>query len=311
MTLKELKTEAVEKINCLVKTAEIKTAKNGSQYFSFTLTDGDSEITANMWDSNPELQGNVGLVCVCEIKKQMYKDKESYLVQSMNVADENPDDYVRAIPDTEKMYKEMVEVIKGFKNPILQRVTGCLIQSVRKEFVVWGGAKKIHHALKGGLIYHEYRMMKQALAMAEIYPSVDKDLLLAGVLCHDLGKLKELDTDQYGTSENTTSGLLLGHVFLGMQMVLDLCKEKEIDTNDESVKMLLHLIASHHGKLEWGALAVPQTIEAMILHEIDMIDSRAYMFEENLPTEEGTFSEKVFGLDGRVYRKVENNGDDK
>lgn len=144
-----------------------------------------------------------------------------------------------------------------------------------------------------------YRMTQSAEKLCLVYDDINKDLLLAGTILHDIGKLEELDVTPLGESDFSLKGRLFGHLYLGMQMVRDTATNKD----SEIVMQLLHMIASHHGKIEYGAISLPATREAEILHELDMLDSRLYQYEDEYKKiEAGETSDKVFGLGCSVYK---------
>ena len=143
-------------------------------------------------------------------------------------------------------------------------------------------------------------VISQIWKMAD-YSCADKQMLAAGCLIHDIGKLQELTTDLFGCANYTVSGSLFGHTLLGIHMVSRIIQELEIP--GEIGDIYLHMIASHHGKTEWGALAEPAFPEAAIIHCLDMIDSRMYTYEKvTQQLETGSLSETIWGLGTKVYR---------
>jgi 3'-5' exoribonuclease len=149
-------------------------------------------------------------------------------------------------------------------------------------------ARKNHHARRGGLLDHTAQMLKVAKVLAPLYPEVDGDLLAAGVIFHDLGKLWENDTGEKGFgSVASRRGELIGHISLGIEVANSLWREGEAvegkswsemkPASDELRDHLLHLIASHHGTKEFGSPVAPKTPEAFLLHHIDNMDARIEM----------------------------------
>ena len=162
----------------------------------------------------------------------------------------------------------------------------------------------MHHNIYGGRAYHTYRMIKSAYDVCEVYSLLDRELLVCGTALHDIGKLLEMKTSDTGVATYTDMGNLFGHPLLGIEMIdREVWRQNQAaggrSYNSEQVAMLKHMLASHHGQPEWGAIRSPSTPEAMILHELDMIDSRMYMYEENFKDlDAGTSSEPVFGIAG-------------
>jgi len=147
-------------------------------------------------------------------------------------------------------------------------------------------ARGNHHARRGGLLEHTSRMMECALSLCEVYPEINRDLMIAGVLFHDTGKLWETCPPERGFGiETELRGELLGHLSIGIELVntlwRDLPKEnwETLTPSSEEVRLhLLHLVAAHHGQLEFGSPILPKTPEAALLHFIDNIDARMEMF---------------------------------
>jgi 3'-5' exoribonuclease len=147
-------------------------------------------------------------------------------------------------------------------------------------------------------------MLKTAFAVCEIYPLLNREVLVCGTALHDIGKIVEMKTSDTGIAAYTDMGNLFGHSLLGIEMIdHEVWRQNQAaggrSYNSEQVAMLKHMLASHHGQPEWGAIRVPGIPEAMILHELDMIDSRMYMYEETFSSmTPGSSSDPVFGIAG-------------
>lgn len=146
-------------------------------------------------------------------------------------------------------------------------------------------------------------MLKSASRLAEVYKdTLDTKLLYAGVILHDIGKIKELECNVLGSADYTSDGNLLGHLFIGAEMVSEYAKKYDLGEIEE--RLLKHMIVSHHGKREFGAIALPAIPEAMLLHHIDCMDAEIYQYEEvrkNMKAD--SMSDRVFGLnDVHVYK---------
>ena len=127
------------------------------------------------------------------------------------------------------------------------------------------------------------------------------ELLIAGTILHDIGKLWELDTTEFGNADYTVKGALMGHAFIGAEVIGRYARAAKLA--DEDIMLLQHLILSHHGRFEYQAVAMPAIPEAMILHYIDCIDAEMYQYEvQEEMLEPGTISAKVYGLEQKVYR---------
>ena len=301
MKLKELQANQAETMSLLLTAIEERTGKNNNKYLTLTLSDGEDTITGNLWQTAKEnFIAKIGDVLSIRLEARLYNEKLSYVINGYSVTNEDPSDYIVKAPiPSEQMYEVILRCAHNLG--IYAAVVECILEDNKEKLLTWGAGKKIHHNIRGGLLYHIYRMLQASGSISKIYgESVDKNLLFAGIILHDIGKVKELETNFLGATDYTTDGVLFGHLFLGAEMIgqyaKDLLPEKE--TN-----LLKHMVVSHHGQLDMGAITTPAIPEAMILNCLDNLDARMYQFEE---TRKGmspdTVSERIFGLDSRVYK---------
>ena len=159
----------------------------------------------------------------------------------------------------------------------------------------------MHHAERSGLLHHTTDMLRLAKALLEIYPWLNRDLLLAGVIIHDLGKIDEMKSDQTGNvTDYTRDGQLLGHLVRGITNLNRVAEETGV--TGECLILLEHMLLSHHGESEYGSPKPPMFAEAEALHWIDIMDARMNTMKTVTDkTPPGAFSEKIFSLDRRVY----------
>ena len=144
-------------------------------------------------------------------------------------------------------------------------------------------------------------MIKVAIALCSIYPSINRDYLLAGVILHDLGKIEELTSPV--VTEYTTQGKLLGHISIMDARLLEIGKQLNLEDSEELL-ILRHMVLSHHGQQEFGSPVRPETIEAEMPNLIDNIDARINIIEKALSEiKEGEFTQKIFALDNRTFYK--------
>ena len=208
--------------------------------------------------------------------------------------------------DVGEMRQYLNKVISTIKDADYRKICYEILSENKEEFCSYPAAMNVHDAVINGLIHHTYKMVRAAENIAEIYKNnIDRDLLLTGVLLHDVGKIKEFSVNEYGlVTDYTEDGKFKGHLLLGSEMVR--AKAVELGIDEEKIKLLENILLSHHGKPEYGALAQPLTLEAQIVHHIDMLDSRITAGIEgikNVP--EGDFSQKIFALDNvRLYSHV-------
>ena len=183
-------------------------------------------------------------------------------------------------------WKQILEAVESIADPRLGQLCNQFIGQYGARFRRSAAARGNHHARRGGLLEHTSRMMESALALCGVYPELNRDLLIAGVLFHDAGKLWETCPPERGYGiEPELRGELLGHLSIGIELINALWRElskehwEKLEPSSEDVRLhLLHLVASHHGQLEFGSPILPKTPEAAILHFIDNIDARLEMF---------------------------------
>ena len=322
----------------LVIRIEERTTKKGDPYCRLTLSDGKSQQDANLFNNTTResliLQGIDEETAVdVRLKCTEYLNQKNYTVDSISSASLSDADKATLIKmppvSRKKMLMEMMGIVldssgrnydkETFYIPeddySLTALTVKLIESNSKAFCSSSAAKTMHHNLMGGLLYHTYRMVKTADSICNVYSGLNRELLICGTCLHDIGKITELSTSALGSASYTPDGRLFGHALIGIEMIDKAVAEADAKAgketyNREDIRLLKHLIASHHGTLEWGAIALPAIPEAMVLHNIDMIDSRMYMYEEgNAGTKPGSISDYINGIsgDGRatIYRPEE------
>jgi 3'-5' exoribonuclease len=183
----------------------------------------------------------------------------------------------------------IVETIAKITDPRLRALCDAFVKDFGERFRRTAAARKNHHARRGGLVEHTAQMMRVALAIAGLYPQLNVDLLIAGILFHDSGKLWENHYPESGlVMDYDERGELVGHISIGLELVNSLWRKISIDNGktwknlsppSEDVRLhLLHLIGAHHGEQQFGSPVDPKTPEAMALHYIDNLDARLEMF---------------------------------
>lgn len=261
-----------------------KTGKNGSAYLDVKLSDGDNAIIAKCFNMTvADFSAKVGEVLDFNISVEEYNGSPSYKITGFKPCNEdiNKADFVISAPIPAKdMYDYIYKTLKNLENKDVSDL-GCKIyEELKSRLMYWSAAKTMHHAYLSGLLYHTYRMVAAAEILSAIYPSCNRDLVICGCALHDIGKIKELSTDSLGNATYTIDGSLLNHSLIGIECVSYYANE--LGTDKEVLRNLKHIIASHHGELEYGAIVKPATIEAIIVSQIDYLDSRVEMFEEAL-----------------------------
>lgn len=313
MTLKEM-TEGTNEVCALIKGITEKKTRSNKPYVTLTLADKSGEINANFWNNTKESVGvSVGELVLAELEAAPYNGAMSYTVKRLQnaagVEDVDISDFVASAPvSPAKIFKRCMDEVDNMNDKEIAALVRTIYENNKEKLLRHSAAKTIHHNVIGGLLWHVYRMVEVAKSPCAIYENIDKDVVMAGVLLHDIGKIKELDTDPMGVTTYTNAGMLFGHVFMGAEMVRD-CGIM-LGMPAHKIDAITHIILSHHGKKEWGAVVEPATSEAYMVHAIDVLDSKMYVYEKvTKDLEPETYSDRQYGLEGvSVYRFPENHG---
>jgi 3'-5' exoribonuclease len=291
----------------LIKHASKGIASNGKPFLTLILQDQSGEIEAKLWDVS---DGDESIYSAENIVKilgdiQNYRGRNQLKIRQIRPASATDSvklsDFLETAPvSQDEMASKLTQYIFDMKNPNIQRITRHLLKKHQQAFMEYPAATKNHHEFVSGLAYHVVSMLDLAKSIALLYPSLDQDLLYAGVILHDLGKVFELSGPISTTY--TVEGNLLGHISI---MVNEIGKAAdELAITGEEVIILQHMVLSHHGKAEWGSPKPPLIKEAEILHYIDNLDARMNMLDRALTrVKPGEFSERVFALDNRSFYK--------
>jgi 3'-5' exoribonuclease len=271
--------QAVETL-FLVCEKEVRTAARGNTtWLQLELGDRTGSISGKMWDNFEPLLGTFdsGDVVRIRARAKLYNGRLELSVEQITPVPENAYDLADFLPhtkyDIETLSAGLLSAIASVKNPWLRQLLGNVVEdpSIAPRLKRAPAAMTMHHAFMGGLLEHIVSLIGLATAISAHYPELDSDLLLAGVVLHDIGKVDEL---RYAREiDYTTEGRLLGHIMLGVGMVRD--KIKAIPGFPPALAVMVeHLILSHHGTHEFGSPSLPQTREAVALHYLDDLDSK-------------------------------------
>lgn len=291
----------------LIKSVTKGVTSGGNPFLTIILQDHTGEIDAKLWDATTEDEQQYTPEKIIKVTGDItsYKGKAQLRIKSIRPVTDLDDvkisDFVETAPMAQEQMLEMItQFIFDMRNPKIQRITRHLLKKYQREFLEYPAATKNHHEFVSGLAYHVVSMLRLAKSIAALYPSIDTDLLYAGVILHDLGKTTELSGPI--AASYTTEGKLLGHITIMVNEIGQAAKELGIE--GEEVMLLKHLVLSHHSKPEWGSPVKPLIREAEILHYIDNIDAKMNMMDRALEkTTPGEYTERVFALDNRSFYK--------
>ena len=291
---------------CLIKTVERKLTSRGVPFLDMTLTDSDGEVGAKLWDYKEELHGEFVPNDLVKVRGTMtpFNDTQQLRIERIRrVSDEDGvriEDFVPSAGFSgEAMFDELITVADAFSDEELKLLVKTLLNEYRDRLIYWPAAFRLHHAIRGGLLYHTLSILRMAQSVAKIYPFIDSDLLFAGVILHDIAKTQEFDVAPTGIASGyTVDGNLVGHLVRGA-MAVEKCG-RELGLSEETLMLVEHMIISHHGEPEFGAAVRPMFLEAEILSELDTLDAKIYEIEQACRgVEPGEFTQRQWALDNR------------
>lgn len=296
----------------LIKTAEKKANVKGAAYLDLALCDKKGEINGKLWDYSELVHGVYAPGDLVKIRGSItqFNGNDQLRIEKIRLV--NDSDGISAadfVPSAEysgeMMLGQIMNIIGAVKDEELKRLTYALVKDREKELLFWPAAFKLHHAMRGGLLYHTLSIIKLAQGVCTLYPAVDKDLLMCGIIVHDLCKIDEFDISSAGLATGySVKGELLGHLVMGAVKIE--LKAKELGISEDTVTLLQHMVISHHGEPEFGAAVRPMFLEAEILSQLDTLDATVYEISSAVgDTKQGEFTPRQWALDNR---KLYNHG---
>lgn len=300
----------------MVKSIAVKIGANKKQYLDLMLGDKTGEISGKKWDvSDEELpslmeikEGEVIKIRANVTEWNGLKQFRVMRIRKRGPQDEiEMSDYIKAAPEKpEDMYDYIMGKAQSFTDEDLKKLCVKVLEDNKEKLMYYPAASKNHHAQMAGLLYHVKRMLMNGERMCQVYTNLNADLVMAGVILHDMEKINEIESNELGIASGYSfEGQMLGHLIQGVKTLDRLTLE--LDFPREKAIMLEHMILSHHYEPEFGSPKKPLFPEAEILHYLDIIDARMFDMQDALEkTEPGEFSDRIWTLDNRrLYKPVE------
>jgi len=290
----------------LVVSATKGTTDKGLNYLNITFQDKSGTIEAKKWDASDEDLRTLapGSVVLVDGIVNLYKNQPQLKVvgvSKVNKEDVDMNNFARVSPvPLEELKAKLDKYLNSFKDKDIEKVTKAVISHFYDRYITYPAAVKVHHEFGSGILHHSIFMADVADAIAGIYKQVDRDLLVAGALLHDIGKTIEYENPI--APVQTAEGKLCGHIAIGyheFKTVVD-----SLGITSEVPMLLEHMILAHHGSLEFGSPVMPATREALLLSEIDMLDSRQMILDKALDqVKEGEFTPRLWMMDDTSFYK--------
>ena len=293
--------------NLLISQMLKGTTNSGAPYLTLVLQDSTKSIDAKLWDVKPEIEKELEVGKIYEFELEIIRYRNNLQAKILKVlpipqTEQNIEDFAFKSPiSKEDLRGNIQEGINLINNENIAKIVSSALNYYENDIYEYPAAVRIHHNFVGGLATHTSGMIKLAVALCNLYPSIDRDYLIAGVILHDLGKIEELSSAV--ASEYTTQGKLLGHISIMDARLLEFGQQLGLEDSEELL-ILRHMVLSHHGQPDFGSPVRPETLEAEMLNFIDNIDARVNIIDKALADKkEGEFTDKLFALDNRQFYK--------
>ncbi|HNZ83293.1 MAG TPA: OB-fold nucleic acid binding domain-containing protein [Sedimentibacter sp.] len=294
----------------LIKNFEVKKTTSGKQYIDIDLVDKTGEINAKVWDYTKENEKTIAENTIVKVRGEVLEWNGARQLKINKIREKRAEDNVyiqELIPSAPIGLDEMLEAvssyIKKIKDIEIRTLTDNILKKYENKLYYYPAAKRNHHSYRGGLLYHNLRMLQTGEKLCQVYDFLNPDYVYAGVILHDMCKILEMESDEYGiVSDYSMEGKLLGHIIQGIKEIE--VEGERIGIDREKSVILQHMVLSHHYEPEFGSPKKPMTPEAELLHFLDIMDARMFDFEHSLETiEPGEFTDKIWLLDNRNLYK--------
>jgi 3'-5' exoribonuclease len=305
----------------VLKSLGKKTTKNNLPYWDVKFADKTGEISAKVWSDG--ITASDENVMVNDIVAVEASVEENYngaglqlIVTGMNKTDDfEVGDFIKSINlDLDEYWARLLKFANSVENQYLKQLLHNILSDSdwQQRYKTWPAAERVHHDFIGGLLRHTVEMLSLGEEAFKVYPEADRDLVITGVILHDIGKINELSVGS--VIARSLEGSLLGHIYQGAALVEDFIDQ--IDGFPPSLKaQVLHIILAHHLKLEWGSPVEPRTMEAMFVHLLDYMSSQLQIWQkvmQNPGSLNDNWTEYQHVLSGKIYinRDHQNSNDE-
>jgi 3'-5' exoribonuclease len=286
----------------LLTKKELRQDRNGKSFLDLEVADASGSMVAKIWSDSPALNSQFEVHCFVAFRGSVknYRDQLQLSIDDCREASEDDRrlgfDEALLIPSTREdigdLWRRLEAVLGRVQRPVLRRLAARTLEVYGEELRLHPAAKSMHHAYRGGLLEHVVSMAELALKVCEHYSDLDCDLVLIGVLFHDLGKLRELGA--MPVNDYTLEGRLIGHIVIGRDLLREQCAA--IPGFPADLQLLLeHMVLSHQGKKEFSSPVEPMTPEAVVLHFVDDLDSKLNQLRAARETNPGIVFHRGFG----------------
>ncbi len=302
---------------CIIKSCDKKVSSKGDTYLDMTLSDKSGDINAKLWSYSAAEHGEYVADDLVKVRGTLSKYQGADQLRIERIRPVMPSDNVSledfvqsALYSGEQMYNELLRIVSEFEDNTIKSITSTLLEQNKEALLYWPAAFKLHHAIRGGLLLHTLSIVRLCESVCKVYPNVDRELLIAGAMLHDIAKTTEFEVSATGTASGySVKGNLIGHLAEGAMMIRETAKNLGVD--GETAMLLEHMVLSHHGDPEFGACMRPMFLEAILLSQLDMLDATVYEVNDAVSSlDKGEFSGRMWALDNRkIYKHDRKQGE--
>ncbi len=299
----------------LVADKQLRANRQGNLYLQLELRDKTGVIGARLWNAGEGLARTFepGDYLRVRGKVQVFQGALQLILSHLEVGDSTrvePADFLpQGSQNIARMTVRLREILLGLSNPHLRALAECFLidEEFLGKFTEAPAGIKNHHAYQGGLLEHVVTLLTVAERIMDLYPEIDRDLLMTGIFLHDIGKIDELSYER--AFAYSDMGQLVGHLVMGVEMLRDKVERTADLTGEpfppELLMRLKHMIVSHHGTLDFGSPKVPMTPEAVALHHLDSLDAKLHAVVREIrddPGRESSWTPFHQSLGRRLYK---------
>ena len=290
----------------LIRQVRRRTAKNGNEYLAVELGDKTGNFQFICFNDSPPYEffasTESGAVVKVEGRTEYYQERFSPRIHAVNlvseerIASENLLERLlsSALESAQSLWEELLGYVNDITDESLRHTVNQVLSETEEKFRTVPAAISMHHAYRGGLLEHTVHLCRTCRALLPLYPEVDADLAMSGIIVHDIGKTLEYSGDL--AAKRSRAGILHGHVVLGYRLVRKAALKAKL--NLQQRERLEHIVLSHQGEIEWGAATMAATPEAIFVSMLDNLDAKMGMVQHALRTtpEGDELSEYLPGL---------------
>jgi 3'-5' exoribonuclease len=303
--IKNMQNNSTISTSLVLVSSAIKMTKTNKPYLAATFFDGFETINGNFWDWTSGYAPVTNLVYKVSAAVTEWQGTKQLTIQSLLVDNETPlsEFMPKSDYNIEQSYKEIYTLALDIKDDLLRDITLTILDSHMSAWYSIPGAKSIHHAYSGGTLVHSLAVANIAKSICSFTPDANEDLVVAGAILHDVGKLLTYKFDGV-TITNTYRGALYDHIYLGARLVEKTAEAFCHGNPEDEMKViqLIHIILSHHGNREWGAVVSPMTIEAHIVHKADSTNANTETISEfSKKSTDDIWTDKIWSLDNMPH----------